>query len=335
MSKRDLLPRAKLRDVLRGEAKLVGARCDPDAPRGLVSPIEARMHMGIAYGDLEDEERRWLEGRHGPIDEVGVVARALVAGVLAPGEGADVDRAHIVSADVHNVTIEEALERIFEEPDTRARFVFFVHAHALNLAAFDRELADLIADADLVLPDGIGLRIAGRLLGIALKDNVNGTDLLPLVCERAAGLDVPLAFVGGAPGVAEEAARRLMEQHPGLRIPYSKHGYLDEEASSEVAREIDALGRVVVLVGMGTPVQERWSLAHLRDCSNATVVTVGGLFDFFSGRQPRAPLVWRELGLEWLHRLVHEPKRLGKRYVLGNPLFLALAVKQKLTGRDE
>jgi N-acetylglucosaminyldiphosphoundecaprenol N-acetyl-beta-D-mannosaminyltransferase len=81
---------------------------------------------------------------------------------------------------------------------------------------------------------------------------------------------------------------------------------------------------------MGSPIQERFAWEHLAHIPTATVITVGGLFDFFSGRVPRAPLAWRELGLEWLFRLVQEPRRLAKRYLVGNPLFLLLALKQRL-----
>lgn len=333
MTTAELLPRAKLRDVARGRAPLVGSRIAPGARRGWVSPVEARVLMGIPYGDLAEEERRYVEGAdRTPGRDAGVLARALFARLLAPRGGArPVDRPWIVSASVDNLEIEQALDAVLLKPTGgRARTVCFVHPHSLNLAAFDAELAERLAEANVVLPDGVGVRIAASLLGVAMRHNLNGTDLLPLLCTAAAAEGVPLALVGAAEGVAERCADNLRGDHPGLRVALVSHGYVDGEASRRIARELEAVGRCIVLVGMGSPLQERWAHEHLRPLPEATVVTVGGLFDFFSGDVARAPVIWRELGLEWLWRLRQEPRRLAKRYLLGNPLFLSLALSQRL-----
>lgn len=325
----DLLPRAPLGDVLRGRAPLVGSRLDARAPRGFVSPVESRVHLGIPYGDLASEEARLL-GQRSMKRDAGVVLRAAVSAALRPsGSMRSVARPRIVSARVNNVTIEEALEAIVEGG---TRMVHFVHPHALNLAAFDKEHAARLARADLVLPDGIGIRVAAAMLGVAMRHNLNGTDLLPLLCERAANRGVPLALVGAAPGVAEACAERLKEATPGLKVALVSHGFLDEAASLRLAEQIKRLGRSIVLIGMGSPLQERWAWQYLGDAPEATVLTVGGLFDFFSGRVPRAPVWCRELGLEWAFRLSQEPRRLAKRYLVGNPLFLMLAARQRVSG---
>lgn len=331
MTETRLLPRASVSDVLHGRGRVVGSRLDPVAPRGVVSPVEARVNLGIPYADLADEERRYLEMRSVGKD-LGIVVRALVTAPLAaagpPPEGV---RPRIVSANVDPITIHDAVEQILATPaGDRARIVHFVHPHALNLAAFDRAHRARLARADVVLPDGSGIRLAARILGASVPHNVNGTDLLPLLCRAAADARVPLALVGAAPGVAETCAAQLRESTPGLSIPLVSHGYLDDDAKHELSERLRALGRVVVLVGMGSPLQEQFAWDNLASLREATVVTVGGLFDFFSGRVPRAPMVWRELGLEWVYRMIQEPRRLGKRYLLGNPLFVALAVAQRL-----
>lgn len=329
----ELLPRARLADVMMGKMPLVGSRLDPAAPRGLFSPVESRVHLGIPYGDLAEDEARYLRERDAAKD-AGVVLRALLASALAQ----EAQEAHpapkIVSARVHNLSIDEALDAIFEPPGARdrARMVHFVHPHALNLASFDAGLAERLADADLVLPDGIGIRVAASILGVSMRHNLNGTDLLPLLCRRASEAGVKLALIGAAPGVAEACAQKLIEGSPGLSIPVVSHGFIDTQEAKVIAAKIGELGRSIVLVGMGSPLQERFAWEHLGHLPQATVITVGGLFDFFSGRVPRAPLAWRELGLEWLFRLLQEPRRLAKRYLVGNPLFLALALKQKLSG---
>lgn len=331
-----MLPRAPLGDVVLGRAPLVGSRIDTRAPRGFVSPVEARLLMGIPYGDLDEAERRYLsDAQRSPRTDAAVVARSAVAVALAPRGGAQVvDRPFIVAARVDNMTIEQAVAAIFTDTDgRRARMIHFVHPHALNVATFQRPLAEMLARADVVLPDGIGVRLGATILGIAMRHNLNGTDLLLPICRRAVERDLPLVLIGAADGVAERCAANLRESVPGLRTPIVQHGYLDERASAELAARVRGLGRSIVLVGMGTPRQESWAWRWLRDAERATVLTVGGLFDFFSGDVARAPVAWRELGLEWLWRLRTEPRRLAARYLVGNPLFLTLASLQRAGAR--
>jgi len=328
--------RAPLSEVLRGRAGLVGARYDQDARPGWISPVEARVLMGIPYGDLAAEERDYLEGPDRSLgSDAAVLARAAVARLLTPPGGArEEDHPHIVSATVDNLTIDRAVRAILDEPlPDRARVVCFVHPHALNLATFDRDFASLVARADVVLPDGIGVRLAAAILGVAMRHNLNGTDLLPLLCDAAIDRDVPLVLIGASEGVAEACADNLRRHHPGLRTPVVHHGYLDAESSDALRERVSGLGRALVLVGMGSPRQERWVFEHLADVPGITVITVGGLFDFFSGRIARAPVAWRELGLEWLWRVRQEPRRLARRYFLGNPLFLWRVVERRLTHR--
>jgi N-acetylglucosaminyldiphosphoundecaprenol N-acetyl-beta-D-mannosaminyltransferase len=327
----NLLPRANLRDVVRGRAPLVGARLDSRVPRGWVSPVEARIHLGIPYGDLVAEEARLLRERHRRAD-LALLVRVGLARVTAPSPAAAVIRSPwIVSSHVDNLSIEQALDGIFTPPlGVGARIVHFVHPHALNVAYADRRLGSQLDSADLVLPDGFGIRVAARLLGVAVQHNLNGSDLWPLLIRRAAAEGVPLVFVGAAPGVALSCAQRLEEEIPGLEIPIVSDGYLDETASRELTAKIGALDRCMVLVGMGTPLQEAWTWTHLAALPGVTALTVGALFDFMSGNKPRAPHAWRELGLEWLHRLLLEPRRLGRRYLVGNPLFLLRAARQRL-----
>lgn len=323
-----LLPRASVLDVLSGSAPLVGSRLDPARPRGLVSPIEARVHLGLAYGDLLQEEAERLETSPSALR---ALASAALSSTLA-SRGPTPPRPLIVSARVDNLSIPEALDAIFAPADGRSRVVHFVHPHALNLASDDPHLRACLDSADLVLPDGVGLRLASLVLGVSLRDNLNGTDLLPLLCRRAAAEGRPLALVGAAPGVAGDCARRLQEDFPGLRIPILSDGFLSPEQSGQLASRIAALHRPLVLVAMGSPLQEAWIWRHLASLPGVTALSVGGLFDFFAGRVPRAPWLWRELGLEWLFRLRCEPRRLARRYLLGNPLFLLRALRQRASG---
>jgi N-acetylglucosaminyldiphosphoundecaprenol N-acetyl-beta-D-mannosaminyltransferase len=308
----------------------VGARFDPAAARGRISPVEGRVLLGIPYGDLGAEEAAYLGGRS-PLSDLAVVLRTGFAYAVAPRRSAIPEpQPWIVSARVANLSIEEALEAIFAPPVTgRPRIVHFVHPHALNLAARDPLLAGQLERADLVLPDGVGIRLAALILGIAMRDNVNGTDLWPAIFRTAAARGLPVALVGAAPGLAQASAEQLARSHPSLRVPIVSHGYLKGPESHELAARIRSVGRCLVFVGMGTPRQEAWAWSHLADAPDVTVVTVGGLFDFLSGRVQRAPVAWRELGLEWLFRAVREPRRYAWRYLTGNPLFLLRALRQR------
>lgn len=331
----NLLPRAKLKDVLGGRARFVGSRMDAGKPRGFFSPVEARLRMGIPYDDLRVAEADYL-GRRSFKADLGVMARTALAYALSPASKKPAAaRPFIVSAHVDNLTIDQALELVLAPPQTsRGKLVYFVHAHSLNLARFNRDYAGILAEADALLPDGIGIRLAARTLGVSMRHNVNGTDLFPLLCREAAREGIPVALVGGAPGIAAECARRMQAENPTLQLPVVYSGYFANDTEAQaVADRIAALGRVIVLIGMGSPRQERWSWRFLRHTSGATVLTVGGLFDFYSGRIRRAPIIWREMGIEWLWRLLQEPRRLAKRYLIGNPLFMLLALEQKLFRR--
>jgi N-acetylglucosaminyldiphosphoundecaprenol N-acetyl-beta-D-mannosaminyltransferase len=319
-------------DALLGRAPLVGARYASEHAPGWISPVDARLALGLAYDDPAEVERTYLRD-HSPSGDLALIARTMVARAIAPSRREPrVDRPWIVSATVDNVTITEVIDRLLAPPPVgRARIAHFVHPHALNLAASDPVLRARLAAADLILPDGVGLQIASAIVGTPLTHNVNGTDLLPLLCTALARQGIPLSLVGAAPGVALECSRRLREREPDLEVAVVEDGFMGD---TERARCVDRLRLAggVVLVGMGTPLQERFAWEHLAPIKGLTALTVGGLFDFYSGRIPRAPGPWREMGVEWAWRLYQEPQRLATRYLLGNPLFVARAVAQRLRG---
>jgi exopolysaccharide biosynthesis WecB/TagA/CpsF family protein len=197
----------------------------------------------------------------------------------------------------------------------------YVNAHSVNLARSHNRYRACLADADLVLNDGSGLALAARMRGRRFPANLNGTDFTPEVLRLAAheGLDVYL--LGGRPGVAARAADRLCARVPGLRVVGHHHGYFTDDHA--VVAEIRATGADIVLVAMGNPRQELWLAEHLPATGAELGVAVGAFLDFAADRMPRAPKWMRSLGIEWLYRLGREPVRLFVRYVIGNPLFVA------------
>lgn len=209
-------------------------------------------------------------------------------------------------------------------------FVAFANAHVLNLAAGDDEYRDVLNKHALVLNDGIGAAIAARMFRVRFPDNLNGTDLSPLILADAARRGDRVAFIGAAPGVSEIAADQLKRDIPGLRVEFTSHGYLSASERDTLVATLDRREVNMVLVGMGCPIQEKWALNHLADSGVAVVLSVGAFFDFAAQRVPRAPAIVRKLHLEWAFRLANEPRRLFRRYVIGNPEFIIRATFYRL-----
>lgn len=211
--------------------------------------------------------------------------------------------------------------------------VAFINAHCINIAAQDRSYMRALEAADMLLPDGSGMRSAARMAGRDFGDNLNGTDLFPLICAEAAQTGAKLYLLGGFPGIARQAADAMIRRFPGLQIIGVRDGYFDRADTAKVVREINASGADMLFAGFGVPLQECWLADHGASIDAPVQLAVGGLFDYFSGRIPRAPETVRDMGCEWIWRLAQEPKRLAGRYVAGNAAFLARAIHHAFTAR--
>lgn len=207
--------------------------------------------------------------------------------------------------------------------------VVYVNAHTLNLAAKDPSYRELLNGAAVVLNDGIGLAIAGKVLGGPFPENLNGSDLNPEILALAARKDWRVYFLGGEPGVATEAARRLSERIPGLRVAGARDGFFDRSQDQEVAELIRHARADVVMAAMGNPLQEVWLAENLEATGARLGVGVGAFFDFTAEHQKRAPLWMNRWGVEWTWRLAHDPKRMWRRYIVGNPAFLYRVGRQR------
>ncbi len=330
---------AALFNVLKGDLSFVGPRALTveeaervpirgvvrfDVRPGLVSPWGLRKKTGVAYGDETDVDAEFVWGETVKGD-VGLLARAVPGIVL--GGGGDGKSAppefSIFGVRILNTTMNEAVDWIVARSrGEEASPVAFVNPDCLNIAHGNATYREALAAADRVLPDGIGIHLACRILETPLLANVNGTDLFPLLCERAAAGKVPLFLLGARPGVAEAAARTMTERYPGLVVAGIRDGYFSPDEESGVLDEINRSGAGVLLVAMGAPRQEVWLHERRERLSVPVRMGVGGLFDFYSGRIRRAPQWMRDVGLEWVYRLLQEPGRMWRRYVVGNPLFL-------------
>lgn len=225
----------------------------------------------------------------------------------------------------------DEVERLYEKPDPQ--LVAYANAHTLNLAYSDRTYGDLLRGAGIVLGDGAGVMIAARLHSAPLPANLNGSDFNPMILQRAAERRWPAFLLGGRPGVADRAGHRWQSDFPALEIAGTADGFFPPESAAEVAASIKRSGAGLVMVAMGNPLQERWLDEHLEATGARLGVGVGAFFDFSAGVVPRAPRWMNRAGIEWVYRLYQEPRRMWRRYVLGNPLFLLRVAKERLSGR--
>ena len=166
------------------------------------------------------------------------------------------------------------------------------------------------------------------MLGQSLRENVNGTDMFPLLCEAAAAAGRSLYLLGARPGIAAAAGEQMRRRFAALELAGARDGYFSEDEEPAVIEAVNASGADILLVAFGAPRQDLWLARHRAALSARVCMGVGGLFDFYSGRVRRAPAWMRELGLEWAYRLLQEPGRMWRRYVIGNPLFLLRVWRQ-------
>ena len=209
--------------------------------------------------------------------------------------------------------------------------VMYVNAHVLNRSQESPELRAALEEADLVYCDGYGVRVAAKALDLPVPHRMTGADWvwsLAALCEQS---QQSVYLLGSEPGVTAEAARRLQRWYPRLRIAGHHHGFfeLGSPHAERVLEDINARAPDILLVGMGTPQQEVWAQRHFHEVDATVVWTVGALFEYVSGRIPRAPHWISDNGLEWIFRLAVEPRRMWRRYLLGNPVFLHRVLEER------
>ena len=231
---------------------------------------------------------------------------------------------NILGVDVAAMTADEALSSIESyQQQSDTTLVAFANAHFINCAWRDADFGTLLSRHCLILNDGVGVDLAARVFGSRFPENLNGTDFSPKVLALAAARGWRVALVGSPPGVADAAAEVLTRTFPGLQIVCTAHGFLTDEESMSLADQLNQLDVDLLFVGMGCPRQERWASVYAPLAGVSVVFCVGAFFDFTVGSFPRAPEQLRQWRLEWLFRLGHEPRRLFRRYVVGNPVFLS------------
>lgn len=253
--------------------------------------------------------------------------------VIMPGTApaAPIERFDLFGVTIDNLTMQQAVSEICRRSmgSEKHRYAF-VNADCLNHANRNPAYARVLSRQSRVFADGSGVALAARLNGVRVADNINGTDMFPLLCKEAATLGLRIFLLGGAEGIADKAASNMQRQFRQLSICGTRDGYFSADETADVIRSINEQNPDIVLIGLGAPRQEMWIEKHGHQLNAQVLIGVGGLFDYYSGRIPRAPMWMRTIGCEWIWRLAQEPRRLFARYVLGNPLFVCRALLDRL-----
>ena len=212
-------------------------------------------------------------------------------------------------------------------------FVAVTGMHGVTEAQHDPGFKEILNAADMLVPDGMPLVWLARRHGFELRRRVYGPELMANFCEQTAAKGYRHFFYGGAPGVAEDLARRFISRFPGMVMagtcspPFRA---LTAEEDSAVVRAIEAARADILWIGLSTPKQERWMFEHRDRLKVPVLIGVGAAFDFHTGRIARAPAWMGDHGLEWLFRLSHEPRRLWRRYLVYAPEFAAHVLLESL-----
>ncbi|MDH0427965.1 WecB/TagA/CpsF family glycosyltransferase [Stutzerimonas stutzeri] len=239
----------------------------------------------------------------------------------------------VIGAPIDSVSWSQALARLSGWAAARqSRYVCICNVHSVVTARQDQTFAKVIREADMATPDGAPVAWLMRRLGVASQERINGPDLMWYYCAGAAQRNESIYLYGGQQSTLDILQRKLLEQFPGLKIagayspPYRP---LSAEEDETVVEAINASGAGTVWVSLGCPKQEMWMAEH-RGRINAVMIEVGAAFDYHAGTIQRAPLWMQRNGLEWLHRVCSEPRRLWKRYLVTNTLFIFYAGRQLL-----
>ena len=228
-------------------------------------------------------------------------------------------RVDVLGVGFDNITMEQAVSRAMElMEESGAHYVVTPNPEIVEICREDEKARAVINRADLVLPDGIGVIYGAKLLHTPLVQRLPGIEFAQALMAAMAGTEKKLFLLGAKPGYAEEAARRLTERYPGLKIAGTNDGYFQEDAP--VVEKIRRSGANAVFVCLGAPKQELWMAQNGEATGAGLLVGLGGCLDVFSGNTKRAPAIFCRLGLEWFYRLLCQPSRIGRMMKL--PLFL-------------
>ncbi|MBQ3085376.1 MAG: WecB/TagA/CpsF family glycosyltransferase [Clostridia bacterium] len=240
----------------------------------------------------------------------------------------------VLGLPVQNVTMEEAVNEVYGYFSMReSKIIVTPNAEILQMVTKDEAVREAMAQADYVVPDGVGVLMAAKRLGTPLKEKVAGVELGTNLLKRSAENGKRVYFLGAKPGIAAEAKRILEEEMPGIRIVGVRDGYFKPEDEPAIVEEINELDVDMLFVCLGAPKQELWMAKHKKDLRIGAMLGLGGTLDVLAHNVKRAPRWMINCKLEWLYRTLKEPHRIGR--IASLPFFLLRVKKYNKTTKPE
>lgn len=237
---------------------------------------------------------------------------------------------NFLGTNLNNISTSEFVDFVISHAKIKKKiFITYLNAHCANHYFKDKEYADIIDKADVVYADGMGIVYASKYLGTPLKERVNAGDFFIDFCKRCEKEGLSLYFLGTKSRFLKRAKENIQEKVAGVKIVGTHDGYFSKEESNEIVDNINSLKPDILVIGMGIPYQEKWLSENFEKLDVPICWCVGALFDYFGGEFFRAPVLMRKLGLEWLFRLILEPRRMWKRYMIGNFTFINRVIEYK------
>lgn len=234
----------------------------------------------------------------------------------------------ILGLPVQNVTMEEAVNDVYGFFGAReSKIVVTPNAEILQMYHKDPAVKESLLQSDYTIPDGVGVVMAAKRLGTPVKQKVAGVELAIHLLERSAKEGKRVYFLGAKPGVAQQAKEKLEQTLPGIQVVGLRDGYFKPEDEPALIQEINGLDVDMLLVCLGAPKQEHWMASHRDQLKVGVMLGLGGTLDVLAGTAKRAPRWMINCRLEWLYRLIREPKRIGRMIRL--PIFLMGIKKEK------
>ncbi|HBY56668.1 MAG TPA: hypothetical protein DEG96_02215 [Candidatus Atribacteria bacterium] len=272
-----------------------------------------------------------------------LIKKQVQSGEIIIGEDSSANRVKLFQIGIDRIDNQSVINKIEEFISSQRTHPYLIvtpDTLAILRARKDSEYYEILKSADLVTPDGAGILWAALTLRQPLIERVTGIDIINKVCQLAVQKGYSLYLLGSYPGIAKEAALNLTRCYPGLKIVGSHHGYFDSRVKeniatnkeeAEIIREINEKRPDILLVGMGVPKQEKWIANNLEKLNVSVCMGVGGSFDVLSGRIPRAPLWMQRHGMEWVYRLIKQPKRIFRVLALFYFIWLVIVGKIIIT----
>lgn len=243
-------------------------------------------------------------------------------------------RTVVLGTEIDSLTMEQAVDRAMKLMEGHnGAYVVTPNSEMLVRAMDCPELRMALQGAALSLPDGVGVLLASHILGMPIPRRLTGIDFASRLMDTMARTEKSVFLLGARPGVAERAAQRLKRRYPGLIVVGTNSGYFAPEEERDLIARINAAAPDLLLVCLGSPKQELWMAQHSAQLSAGLMAGLGGALDVFAGRIRRAPKLWRRLGLEWLYRLLCQPRRLLR--ILSVPRLFWVAICIKIGGTKE